>query len=157
MISLVVTYFLFSTIQNLYFCLAFQIIQQDIKIPSATTLTRLFTTKYTIVLTCICDILPSDSKISLAIDQWTLVNKWAIISIIASGINHNLVLEMLQLLFEEYKGSNNSNILGAHLLNILCYFDLNTSWLLGITTDNTTFNYKIAKALKEELIRDGTQ
>jgi hypothetical protein len=157
MIGLVAAYCPFSTIENPYFRLAFQMLRHDIKIPSATTLTRLLAKEYTMVLTCIRNILPGDSKISLAMDGWTSVNKRAIISIIASWINHNLVLETLQLSFEECKGSHDGNALGAHLLDVLRRFDLDTGRLLGVTTDNASSNYKMAKALEEELTKAGTR
>jgi hypothetical protein len=155
MIGLVAAYFPFSTIENPYFHLAFQMLPRDIKIPSAITLTRLLAKEYTMVLTWIRDILSGDSKVLLAMDGWTLVNKWAIISIIASWINQYLELQMLQLSFEECRGSHDGNALGAHLLDVLHRFNLDTGWLLGVTTNNTSSNYKMAKTLEEDLTKAG--
>src|SRR5437899_13046367 len=71
----------FNCSNNLAFCRSFKYIRRDIEIPSPTTLTRYlkWLSNSTVNEIRIC--LPTDRRVSLAADAWTLLNKLKMLSI----------------------------------------------------------------------------
>lgn len=86
--------------------------------------------------------LPSDSKISIALDCWTSPDQKPFMAVIGYFISADFRFCEALLGFSPLEGSHSGDRLGSVLLKILRKHDLSHR-LLGITTDNVRHNIHI--------------
>lgn len=85
------------------------------------------------------DALPSDSKISIALDCWTSPDQKPFMAVIGYFISEDFCFREVLLGFAPLEGSHSGDRLASVLLGILEKHNL-FHRILGITTDNVCYN-----------------
>ena len=80
---------------------SYKALRDDLVLPSATTLSNICRREYALTVDAIKKQLPSQNKVSLALDGWTSTNKLVIMSVVAYYINQHWALREVQLAFDE--------------------------------------------------------
>jgi len=90
-----------NAISNLVLQMSYKALLNDLVLLSATTLTKICQREYSLTVGAIRKQLPSQNKLSLALDGWTSLNKPAITSVIAYNMDRNWASCEVQLAFDE--------------------------------------------------------
>jgi len=138
-------------------------LHDDLMLPLAMSITNIFRRHYALTVDIISKQLPSRNTVSLALDGSTSRNKVAIMLVIAYytiEIEHNMRCDSLsmRLIYNSLllsKASQEWQVriehagekLAIHLKDVLDCFDLANGSLLGITTDNASWNYSLTLEL----------
>jgi len=101
MLAFVTAHIPWNAISNLELRRAYNALRDDLVLPSATTLSNICLTEYALTVDAIMKQLPSQNKVSLALDGWTSMNKLAITSVIGYYMDRNSVLREVQLAFDD--------------------------------------------------------
>jgi len=89
MLELVLAHIPWNAISNLELQWSYEALRNDLVPPSAWTLSNICRREYTLTVDAIEQQLPSQNKVSLALDGWTSTNTLAIMSVIAYYIDQN--------------------------------------------------------------------
>ena len=79
----------------------YKALHDDLVLPSATTLSKICQWEYALTKDAIKKQLPSQSKVTLALDGWTSMNKLDVMLVFAYLIDRNWALHEFQLFFNE--------------------------------------------------------
>jgi len=90
-----------NAMSNLEVRRSYKALRDDLVLPSATTLSNICRREYALTVDAIKKQLPSQNKVSLALDGWTSTNKLVIMSVVAYYINQHWALREVQLAFDE--------------------------------------------------------
>jgi len=90
-----------NTISNLELQWWYEVLQDDLVLPSAITLSNICRNKYALMVDAIKKQLQSRNEVSLALDRWTTTNNVAITSVIAYFMDRNWAMRKVQLSFNE--------------------------------------------------------
>jgi len=90
-----------NSISNQELRRSYKELREDLMLPSATTVSNIWGREYSLNVDEIKKQLPSQNKVSLALNWWTSTNKLAITLVIAYSMDPNWVLREVQLGFEE--------------------------------------------------------
>jgi len=90
-----------NAIPNLELQLSYNALWSELVLPSTSTLSNHCQREYSLTVDAIKKQLPSQNKVSLALDGWTTTNKLVISSVIAYDMYPNWALRDEQLSFEE--------------------------------------------------------
>ena len=101
MLGFVSAHIAWNAISNLELRRSYKELREDLVLPSATTLSNICRREYSLTVDAIKKQLPSQNKVSLALDGWTSTNKLAITSVIAYYMDRNWALRDVQLAFDE--------------------------------------------------------
>ena len=86
-----------NAISNLELRRSYQIIRNNLVLPSATTIRNICRREYTLTVDTIKKQVPSLNNLSLSFEGWTSTNKQAITSVIAYYMDQNWALREVQL------------------------------------------------------------
>jgi len=92
---------LWNAISNLVLRRSYMALRDDSVLPSAMTLSNICRREYALTVDAINKQMPSQNKISLALDRWTSTNTLAITSVTAYCMDPNWALHDVQLAFNE--------------------------------------------------------
>ena len=101
MLGFVSAHIPWTAIANLELRRSYKVLRDDLVLPSAETLSNICRREYVLTVDAIKKQLPSQNKVSLALDGWTSTNKLAITSVIAYYMDRNWALREVQLAFDE--------------------------------------------------------
>jgi hypothetical protein len=101
MLGIVSAHIPWNAISNLELRRAYQVLRDDVVLPSTTTLSNICRREYALTVDAIKKQLATRNKVSLALDGWTSTNKLAITSVIADYMDLNWALREVQLAFDE--------------------------------------------------------
>jgi len=99
MLGFVSAHIPWNAISNLELRRSYKALQDDLVLPSSTTLSNICQREYVLTVDAIKKQLPVQNKVPLALDGWTSTNKLAITSFIAYYMDLNGVLHEVQLAF----------------------------------------------------------
>jgi len=101
MIGFVSAYVPWNAISNLELRQSYRALHDDLLLPSAATLSNICCAEYALTVDAIKKQLPSQNKVSLALDGWTSTNKLAITLVIVYYMDRKWALREVQLTFDE--------------------------------------------------------
>jgi len=127
---------------------------QELEIPSAKTLRRRLRDAVTTRQESQLDDLPSDAKVSLALDCWTSPFQQAFMAITVYFIDKEWNYREMLLGFEPLHGPHTGVNLCDVLLQLLRERQL-LNRIFSVTTDNATNNETLSRALQDTLISSG--
>jgi hypothetical protein len=97
----------------------------------------------------ILSLIPSDVRISIAVDCWQSPNKLSFMAVTGYFIDANWKYHEVLLGFEHIKGKHDGQNLAAILLNVLSNASIDKQRLLTITADNASVNGRLVDYLQE--------
>jgi len=86
-----------NAISNLELPWSYKALCDDLVLPSAMTLSNICWREYALTMDAIKKLLPSQNKVSLALDGWTATKKLAITSVTAYYMDRKCALQEVQL------------------------------------------------------------
>jgi hypothetical protein len=90
-----------NTISNLEVRRSYKSLPEDLVLSSATTLSNIFRSEYTLTVDAIKKQLPTRNTVSLGLDKRTSTNKLPIMSVIVYHMDRNWALSAVQFAFDE--------------------------------------------------------
>jgi len=101
MLGFVSAHIPWNAMSNLELRQSYKALHDDLVPPSASTLSNICRREYALTVDAIKIQLPSQNKVSLALDGWTSTNRLAIMSVIAYYTDRNWALCEVQFAFYE--------------------------------------------------------
>jgi hypothetical protein len=95
--------------------------------------------------------LPSNAKISVALDCWTSPFQQPFMAITGYFVDDEWKYRELLLGFEPLQGSHTGNYLSEILLKVLQQYDL-AGRVLAVTADNASNNHTLIKRIREQIV-----
>ena len=101
MFEFVLAHIPWNAISNLELKQSYNALRSDLVLPSASTLSNICRTEYSLTVDAIKKQLPTRNKVSLALHGWTSTNKLPIMSAIAYYMDRNWAPWEVQLAFDD--------------------------------------------------------